>query len=127
MAKYAKCALEAVNLIIASDAPPGDAWRKATTQAFGAGTSGQEKSCPRDAFLGLCQQGLVRGVPGGRYTASKKSAGYAVSAAAILRNRPELADRPIDLWNTVVRNQPKAHNQQMNVVIALWKANLLKR
>lgn len=39
-----------------------DAIRHHFSELFGLGTSSQCKGCPRDAFLGLCGEGLVGGV-----------------------------------------------------------------
>ena len=35
----------------------------------------------RGAFLGLCEEGLVKGIPAGKYSASKDNKQYAVRAA----------------------------------------------
>jgi hypothetical protein len=43
----------------------------------------RKKDCPRGAFLGLCEEGLVKGIPAGKYTASKDNKAYAVRAAAL--------------------------------------------
>jgi hypothetical protein len=46
--------------------------------------SAQKKGCPRGAFLGLCEEGLVKGIPAGNYTTSKDNKAYAVRAAELL-------------------------------------------
>ena len=62
MTKYGKAAIEAIKLL-ASDSchDPKDAWDKSTEEIFGRGTASQSKGCPRGAFLGLCEQGLIKG------------------------------------------------------------------
>ena len=38
----------------------------------------------RGAFLGLCEEGLIKGIPSGQYMASRDDKAYAVRAAALL-------------------------------------------
>jgi hypothetical protein len=66
MNKYAQATIEAVRLCTRGTyLSPRIAWDQATTNLFGAGTAGQGKGCPRDAFLGLCEEGLIKGIPKG--------------------------------------------------------------
>jgi hypothetical protein len=60
--------------------------------------SSQEKSCPRNAFLGLCEAGLVKGIPKGDYTKSVKNKEYALKAIDILKKNAETTFSPIELW-----------------------------
>ena len=39
------------------------AWRRSVAALFSSQSS-QEKLCPKEAFLGLCDAGLIEGVPG---------------------------------------------------------------
>lgn len=127
MNKYGESAIKAARLYQNKDASSlRSAWEQATTEMFGPRSSGQRKSCPRDAFLGLCEKGLVKGIPLGDYTRSDKNKGYAILAVEILRESPELADDPGFLWKRVIGGEYKAHNSQMDVVTALWKAHLIK-
>jgi len=127
MSKYGKAAVEAVKSYTnGAAASPQDAWESATAKHFGLGTPSQQKGCPRNTFLGLCEAGLVAGVEPGSYTQSKKNKQYAVDAVAILKQRPSLLDDPKGLWATVLQGEPKKHNQQMDVVIALWKDGLIR-
>ncbi|WP_420865668.1 DUF6979 family protein [Dickeya oryzae] len=43
-----------------------------------------KKSCPLSAFLGLCEDGYIKGIPKGKYTKSYKNKKYAVVAADIV-------------------------------------------
>ncbi len=83
----------------------------------------RKKTCPRGAFLGLCEEGLVKGIPAGRYTASKDNKAYAVNAAALLAERKQSWSAS-ELWRAV-GNAEKTHNRQMDVVLALWKNGLI--
>lgn len=37
-------------------------YEKAVEEVFPNSKSSQEKSCPKNAFLGLCEEGLVKGI-----------------------------------------------------------------
>lgn len=61
MNSYGQSAVHAVRAYAALSESPQDAWNRATSDIFGVNTSSQRKGCPRNAFLGLCEEGLVRG------------------------------------------------------------------
>ena len=84
-----------------------------------------KRNCPRCAFLGLCGEGLVKGIPSGPYTRSKLNKRYAVDAVLLLSGRTALADDPRQLWQLVIGGAPKVENAQMDVVVALWKRGLI--
>jgi hypothetical protein len=98
-------------------------WKRALEALYPTSPTARNKSCPRGAFLGLCEEGLVKGIPPGQYTASKENKAYAVLAAALLAegNRNWSAS---DLWRAV-GNAEKTHNSQMDVVLAPWKNGLI--
>lgn len=127
MNKYGRAAINAVKLLHNQTFEnPIDAWEAVSNQIFGKGTSSQLKGCPRNTFLGLCEDGLVRGVQTGKYTNSKKNKQYAITAIQILRKQPQLANDPSMLWKIVMQGTPKTSNQQMSVVTALWNNNLIE-
>jgi hypothetical protein len=84
----------------------------------------RRKSCPRGAFLGLCEEGLVKGIPRGQYTASKEDKAYAVRAAALLAEGTQSWSRST-LWQAVTDDPHKAHDSQLDVVLALWKNGMI--
>jgi hypothetical protein len=88
------------------------------------GTTSKKKGCPKNAFLGLCEEGLIKDVPRGSYTHSKKNKKYALDAVAILKRCPALATKPVDLWDKVTSGKVNP-NQQMDVVISLWSSGLI--
>jgi hypothetical protein len=100
---------------------PVDAWEAAVEKEF-ASASSRDKPCPRGAFLGLCEAGLVSGIPVKSYTASVLNKGYATAAVKILRKHPELAGNLSDLWRRVSQTE---HNHQMDVVVTLWNAGFI--
>lgn len=77
--------------------------------------------------MGLCEEGLVRGVPKGNYTYKSNSLNkaYAVEAVKLLKANPELAKDRNSLWQEVMQGAKKSHNSQMDVVLALWENGFL--
>lgn len=126
MNKYGNAAVRAVKTYGPLAVSPREAWDKATTDIFGAGSSNQDKGCPRCAFLGLCEEGLLSRFPKGRYTQSIKNKEYALHALRLLRHRQDLTNDPDGLWRAVMNGKEKKHNSQMDVVVALWTSGLLK-
>ncbi len=101
---------------------PIEAWEQAiTTQT--KSESVRMKCCPKSAFLGLCEVGLIHGIPKGTYTNSKKNKKYAIDAVKILRKNPTFLNEN-NLWVQIVR-KTIVQNGQMEVVLALWRNGLL--
>jgi hypothetical protein len=60
MGKYGQAAISAVSFIQSGLVKrPLEAWMEATKEIFGEGTWGQIKGCPKNTFLGLCEEGIV--------------------------------------------------------------------
>ena len=128
MNKYGLVAVKAVSYCSSgSKLSPRVAWDQIATQIFKAGTAAQKKGCPRNAFLGLCEEGAVKGIPKGKYCNSIKNKKYALSAIQHLQRDQNLSEHPLVLWKKVLKGETKAHNSQMDVVIALWNAGLVER
>jgi hypothetical protein len=49
-----------------------------------------------------------------------------LKAVRLLREQPHLAANAAALWDRVLAGVPKQHNSQMDVVLALWKAGLIR-
>jgi hypothetical protein len=127
MGKYGLAAVNAIKLIESKEADsPVKAWQLVTIDIFGKGTHAQKKGCPKGAFLGLCEDGLVRGVLPGNYTKSLKNKAYAIKAVELLKDNPSLMADINELWAFVMEGEDKSHNSQMDVVVSLWKNALLK-
>jgi hypothetical protein len=126
MNQYGKAALKAVELYKKGDVKDiVQAWKCAITKFTNSKTS-QEKGCPKDTFLGLCEEGFLAPIiPRKKYTDSDKNKIYGLRALEALRKNPELANSPTALWNNI---ETSAENEQgqMCVVIALWKEGLIK-
>lgn len=126
MGRYGETALRAIRLLLDNGvATPEEAWEKAAAEVFPQSPSSQEKACPKGAFLGLCEEGLVRGVKAGDYTHSVENKKYAVRALELLARDPSLANDDQLLWARVLNGERKAPNSQMDVVLSLWTANLI--
>lgn len=101
-------------------------WDNAMETLYPTSPTARKKGCPRGAFLGLCEEGLVKGIPAGNYTASKDNKAYAVRAAALLIEGTR-SWSITELWRAVTNDPEKTHNSQMDIVLALWKNGLIVR
>ena len=119
MSKYAELARNAATAI-RNGTPVIDAWNLSAHRVFPNQPASRDKGCPKNAFLGLAEEGLIKGVPRGDYTRSQLNKEYALKALSIMRKHPEFADDPEELWKSVMQGTEKKHNQQMNVVTGLW-------
>jgi hypothetical protein len=125
MNMYGKAALKAVELYKNGvEDNPVQAWQRAIAQPPNS-TNSQEKPCPRSAFLGLCEEGLVSGIPPGEYTRSVKNKAYALRALEALRKKTELAVSTSALWNSI-ETDAESDQGEMSVVLALWNEGLIK-
>ncbi|MFZ4595190.1 MAG: DUF6979 family protein, partial [Verrucomicrobiaceae bacterium] len=80
MSAYSEAAVHAVRLCQTQRVvDPVAAW-EAAVQVFLPTEEGRKKSCPKSTFLGLCEEGLVKGVPTGNYTRSKLNKAYVLQA-----------------------------------------------
>lgn len=100
-------------------------YERATEEVFETKSS-REKSCPKNTFLGLCEEGLVKGVPKGNYTKSVKNKEYALKAVNVLKSNHNKIFTSKELWEQLELGDKK-HNSQMDVVLALWENNLIKK
>lgn len=124
--KYGKSAVRAVELIHSGEISyTADAWEKATAEFFTTKT----KSCPRSAFLGLCEAGLIKGVNQTHIKQPLKETinkDHAIEAVKLLSENEEYASyRSLQLWRAVMNGNSKSHNFQMDVVLALWKSDMI--
>ena len=123
MNKYGIAALRAADNIIAKQMEPLDAWQEAVCHVFPGKEASQKKGCPKGAFLGLCEDGFIRGVKPGNYTNSQKNKQYAIDAVDYLRRNKNDSISPSTLWLKIVKN--KRHNEQMAVVLALVNSGII--
>ena len=117
--RYGEAALMAAGRDFSANSNPIARWDSAMERLYPTSPTARRKTGPRGAFLGLCEEGLVKGTPAGQYAASKDNKSYAVNAAALLAEGKQIWSAS-GLWRAVA-NPEKAHNSQMDVVLALWK------
>ncbi len=123
MSIFGDSAVKAVRLFAEKGmTDPDEAWYLALN-SMTTSVATRQKGCPKSAFLGLCEMGLVRGIPKGTYTTSCKNKRYAISAIEKLRNNSSLSLNRDKLWALV--SGDIVHNGQMDVVLSLWKNNLI--
>ena len=123
--RYGEAAIMAARQESPADVSPVARWESAMMTLYPTSSSARKKGCPRGAFLGLCEEGLVRGIPAGRYTATKDNKDYAVRAAALLTAGTQRWSTSA-LWKAVAK-PAKTHDSQMDIVLALWKNDLIVR
>jgi hypothetical protein len=129
VSKYGRVALRAAEILKRGwDTSPRDAWRLAAAEVFPAKVPSQKKACPKGAFLGLVEDGLVVDVPAQPCGAGVDNKAYAVEAVRLLVRSPSLAEAgPGELWLRVMNGRDKRPNSQMDVVLALWERGLIAR
>lgn len=126
MGKYGDAAVKAVRTYTTGRTGSiMDAWDSAVAEIFPSSPSSQVKGCPRGTFLGVCESGIVVGVPVGQYTKSAKNKAYGLKAVATLRKNPHYANDLTALWKQIMNGETKVPNHQMDVVTSLWKNGLL--
>lgn len=124
--KYGLTAVESVELCLSDIAiSPSEAWERMSIKNFGEGTSSQKKGCPRGAFLGLCQEGYIKGISKRVCTSSNKNKQYAIEAVNTLKQSSALANDIMGLWRIILNGKSIKHNSQMDVVVSLWKRGLI--
>lgn len=125
MNKYAEISIKAIEKIQNRQITPVDAWKEAAKEVFPNNPASIEKSCPKSAFLGLCEDGYVKGVPPGKYTRSQDNKKYVIEALELLKLENSLSEK--ELWEKIDKKSKKVHNQQMNVVKILFEKDYLKK
>jgi hypothetical protein len=121
--KFGEAALIAARLEVPASVTAAERWDTAVRQVYPEKPYLQKKTAPRMAFLGLCEKGMVKGVPAGEGGGSDKNRVYALQAVELLRAGTH---RTVNaLWSAVTDGDESAHNAQMDIVLALWKNGLI--
>lgn len=127
--KYALAAIYAANLLQENRLlSPLEAWQLAIKVHYPNSPTSQEKGCPRNTFLALCETCQIKGIKAGIYTSSKDNKRYALKALQILKSNSSKAFTPAELWEEVLKfedDKSKRYNEQMNVVLGLVQKDLL--
>ncbi len=126
MGKYGQTAKLAVqNMKRNTGLTPQSAWKNAAQNIFET-QAARKKGCPKSTFLGLCEDGKVKGIAAGSYTRSYKNKDYALTALELLKENSAYKSDQKLLWQKVIDGTNKVHNQQMDVVITLFEEGLLE-
>jgi hypothetical protein len=125
--RYGEAALMAVRMETYGKAlTPAERWQDAVMKLYPTSPINQKKGGPRNAFLGLCEQGLVKGIAAGEWTKPhSKDANKACAVKAVALLRAGTHKTVTELWAEVNEDPDKTHNSQMDVVLALWKNGLI--
>jgi hypothetical protein len=124
--RYGEAALLAARKMFAGDVNPISRWESAMRAVYPTSPIARKKGSPRGAFLGLGEEGLVKGIPAGHYSASAANKAYAVRAAELLIEGKQNWSTS-SLWREVENDPERTHNGQMDIVLALWKNDLIVR
>ena len=123
---YGEAALLAARQTSSAGVNPVARWESALVTLYPTSPGARKKGSPRGAFLGLCEAGLVKDIPAGNYSASADNKVYAVQAAELLIEGKQNWSTS-SLWRAVEDDPGKTHNGQMDIVVALWKNDLIVR
>jgi hypothetical protein len=112
---------------------PAERWDDAVKKLYPTTPAGQKKGGPRSAFVGLCEAGLVEGLPAGPVSASglttntagNRNKAYALMAVDLLRAGTHTT--VTQLWAAATEGDEVHHASQMDVVLALWKNGLIRK
>src|ERR1035437_878637 len=121
--RYGEAAILAARQASGSKNPAAQ-WESALEKLYPTSPVARNKNSPRGAFLGLCEEGLIKGITTGEYTKSKDNKAYAVRAVALLLEGKQRWSRSA-LWQAVTEGAAKQESGQMDVVLALWNNGLI--
>jgi hypothetical protein len=127
MNQFVKAALNAVKICQEhAEMGPCKAWQQAIDELSDS-VEVRKKSCPRNTFLGLCSLGFIVGIDKKDYNdVDNMEREYARLAVERIRVNPDLSNSPRKLWEEI-GNVGKEEDSQMDIVVALWKAELITR
>ena len=126
MSQYGEVALRAAETLRGSSMDSRDAWRAAARQVIRGSESSRDKKCPEGAFLGLAYAGAIDGVSGAFSSDGGENGLYGRKAWKALLSNPDLAADRDALWELACGDGRKQQNGQLDVVLALWSAGLLR-
>ena len=123
---WQSCCLRHTVLLGPESKSPREAWDVAISQ-FTKSKSSRRKGCPKSAYLGLCEAGLVLGIPAGKHGApdDNRNGRYAEDACRLLLSKPMLGANKKALWERIPEPKAANENGQIDVVVALWSERLL--
>lgn len=122
---YGKAAVIAVNFVTAEKTGmgPKDAWSEACRLVI----NHEPHICAKEAFLGLCEEGLIEGIPRGKYRSNGSDANkrYAIRMVELVDNDRSMISDNQELWNHATEGEAKIENGQRHIVQGLYRHNYL--
>lgn len=125
---YGRIAIEALKKFNQKRIGLYESWMQAAYEIYPNSISRAEKGCPRTTFLGLCEEGYIKGVPKGIYRKQQRKNGnkeYAVNAVKALLKDPSLRHKRLELWEKAIGGKTIGENNQMDVILALLEKGYL--
>ncbi|MGL4874466.1 MAG: DUF6979 family protein [Cetobacterium sp.] len=130
MNKYAKIAIEVAEELQGMEKEKqkeinlGNLWKeKCKENEFKEASI--KKGCPRLAFVGLCENNLIKDIEVKNSDKESLNKNYAVEAVKVLKNNNNRHYTSKELWEEI-GNKDKKHNSQMNIVLALWEKGMIE-
>jgi hypothetical protein len=121
MTDLREAARTARSYVISRDMTPAQAWDEAAKKLSGKARSSYAKT----TFLGLCEAGLVKGVPPGDYAdRSGDMARYAARMIEMLVEDDEWEYDPQELFAKATEGKVQEQGQ-VDVVFGLWNHGLI--
>lgn len=122
---FSKIAVTAAELLQSGNLNPYEAWEKSLVKH----KKDYTKDCPKNTFLGLCQEGYIKNVRKGRYTKASKNLDYAKEGVRILKTTDKRYEKHGLLWKDIRSNlslEPNPGDGQAPVILGLWEAGYIK-
>ncbi len=78
------------------------------------------KDCPKNTFIAICNEGLLKNVPSGNYGNPRDNREYALLAVKILSGSN--ITEPKKLWVRILKElaKTKTENGQADLILSLW-------
>lgn len=127
MGVYGEIAVRAWSLAAHEGMSPPTAWVAAVGERYPIlhqRKNALQHTCPKCAFLGLCEDGLLRDIAPGKYTTSVKGKRYALATVEQLRANPSLLSDKRELKAQVYGK--RTPNDEVDVVLSLWEQDLVR-
>lgn len=123
MNRYTEIVVKAINTIKEGRVQnPVEAWDKSLTDVFGNNITSYNRNCARNTFLGLCEEGYIKGINKGKYTLSKINKEYVVKLRdTIYKNQVSNED---NIW-LAINMSDKKHYLQLQIVKELYEEKIL--
>ncbi len=123
--RYGEAAIQTARAEAAYRSNPAERWAEVVGRLYPTSETARRKAAPRLAFLALCEAGRVKGIAAGTYAAGNREQQRVLRAVELLELG--MATSVNGLWSAVTDGDALPHASQMDVVLALWKNDLIVR